>query len=93
MDEVKKILSNPILRTGLKMAAPEVALGIDLAMLLFGSLGARKPSIAALLRVIDQRLAVILKELAETESRLRRSELEIRAHELLGLLNEWDKIN
>jgi hypothetical protein len=38
--------------------------------------------------VIDQRLASILKDLATTRSKHYKQECEIRAHELLGILND-----
>ena len=96
MEEVQKILQNPLVKAGLKVAAPEIALGVDLAILvvgsIFGSRKKKKPSAEKLLGAIDKRLADILKDLALTKSKGFRQECEIRAHELLGILNEWEKI-
>ena len=96
MQEVQKILSNPLVSAGLKIAAPEIALGVDLAVTVVGSLFGsrrRKPSATKLLAAIDKRLAKVLEDLATTESKHYRRECEIRAHELLGVLNEWEKLN
>lgn len=96
MDEVQKVLNNPLVRNGLKVVAPEIGLGVDLAMTVVGGLFGsrrRKPSAQQLLAVIDKQLAGILKDLATTESKHYRRECEIRAHALLGVLMEWDKIN
>jgi hypothetical protein len=32
MEEVQKVLNNPVIRQGLKVAAPELALGVELAV-------------------------------------------------------------
>ncbi len=89
MDEVNKILSNPIVSGGLKIVAPQIALGIELIRSLFSS--SSKPSLKQLLSAIDSQLASLLKELATTKSKFRRQELEIRIHTILSILNEWDK--
>jgi len=94
MDAVTKILSNPVLRQSLKILVPQVALGVDLAVTLVGAYlktRKRKASIEKLLKAIDTRLAVVLERLATTESKGVRQECEVRAHELLGVLNEWHK--
>ena len=96
MNEVQKVLQNPVIRAGLKIAAPEIALGVDLAVTIAGSLFGsrkRKPSAQKLLFVIDKRLATVLEALATTTSEHYRREYEIRAHELLGILNEWEEID
>lgn len=94
MDEVAKILSSPAVRAGLKVVAPEIGLGVDLAITivkgLFGS--GRKPKAESLVAVLDKQLAGLLKELATTKSKLRQQELEIRIHALLGIILEWDKL-
>ncbi|MCV0439710.1 MAG: hypothetical protein K5880_13875 [Hydrogenophaga sp.] len=95
MDEVQKVLQNPLVRTGLKTVAPQVALGVDLAVTVVGGLFGsrkRKPSAAKLMAVIDKQLAKVLEDLATTESKHYRNECEIRAHTLLGVLMEWDRI-
>ena len=94
MDEVAKILGNPAVRAGLKVVAPEIGLGLDLAVTivngLFGS--RRKPKVEKLVAVMDKQLAGYLKELTTTKSKLRQQELEIRIHTLLGIILEWDKL-
>ena len=91
MQEIQKLLSNPLIRHGLKVVAPELAIGIDLVSSFF-SATAWEPSVEDMLAVIDKRLAVILEGIATTTSKRKRRRLEIRAHELLGILNEWEKI-
>lgn len=94
MDAVTRILSNPAVRKGLLVAAPEIALAVDLAVTIvkaFLKTRKRKSSVKKLLEAVDARLAVVLEELATTESKGMRKECEIRAHELLGVLNEWHK--
>jgi hypothetical protein len=98
MQEVQKLLSNPLIRYGLRAAAPEVAVGIELIMGTVGAImGSKKrvpyaKHLLALTTVIDKRLAEVLEVLATTKSKHRRREYEVRAHELLGILNEWEKI-
>lgn len=91
MDEVQKLLNNPVLRQGLKIVAPEIGLGVDLVVGLFGA-AKKEHSAKQLMSVIDKELAKVLEDLATTESRHYRRECEIRAHTLLGVLMEWDKI-
>ena len=91
MNEVLTILSNPLILQGLKIASPSVCLGVDVALAIINN--KTKPSVAALLSVIDKQLALILKELSSVKSAYRKQELEIRAHTLLNILHEWDKIN
>ena len=90
MEEVKAILNNPIIKNGLRIAAPEIALGVEIISGLFSS--KRTTSAEQLLAVIDKELARVLETLATTESKNHRRECEIRAHTILGLLNEWEKI-
>ena len=98
MKEVQNILSNPLLKQGLKLVAPEIAIGIDLVVTAYNALlGGEKripyaKHLLALTTVIDKRLAVLLEDLATTKSKARRRRCEIRIHELLGILNEWEKI-
>jgi len=95
LNNVQSVLNNPIVRQGLMIAAPEIALGIDLVVTITkGLFGSRKhsPSALELITIIDKRLAELLQQLATTKSRIMRSELEIRVHELLGILNSISKI-
>jgi hypothetical protein len=89
LNEVKKILSNPIVKTGLRVVAPELVIGVDLALSVADGLFKSKPSTETLVSVVDKRLAEMLSEIATTESKHYRRECEIRAHELLFILNEW----
>ena len=93
MQEVQKLLSNPVFQLGLKAVAPEIAIGLDLIIAATSAfMGMGDDGVDMLLSVIDERLAEVLKELATTKSKHRRREYEVRAHELLGILNEWEKI-
>lgn len=93
MDEVTKILSSPAVRAGLKIAAPEIGLTVDLVLTIVNGLfkARRKPKLDDLLAVMDKQLAVMLQELSTTKSKFRQQELEIRIHTLLGVILEWDK--
>jgi hypothetical protein len=98
MEQVQRLLNNPLFKTGLRIAAPEVAVGVELLMSTVGAIMGSKDRVPyakhllALTTVIDRRLAEVLEKLATTESKYRRREYEVRAHELLGILNEWEKI-
>jgi L-cysteine desulfidase len=92
---VDAVLSNPVIRTGLKVAAPEVALAVDALRALTGGLFSKRQHAASeVIGVMDQRLAVYIQELAKKEtSKSRKKELEVRIHELLGVLDAWDKVS
>ena len=93
MEEVRKILQNPIVRNGLRIVAPEIGVGIDLVLLVADVLFAsNEPGVQQLLAVIDRQLAGILEQLVEVRTEAQKQELEIRAHTLLGILNDWGKI-
>lgn len=93
MEAVNAVLKNPLIKNGLAIAAPEIAIGVELVSGIFGGLlGSNKRSAEQLLAVIDQELANVLKDLATTKSKHFRRECEIRAHTLLGILMEWDKV-
>lgn len=95
MDEVTKLLNNPTIKAGLRVFAPEISLGLDLAVTVISSLfgrGQRKPKVEHLYAAVDRELAKVIKELATTKSKPYRQELEIRAHTLLGIIFEWEKI-
>ena len=93
MQEIQNLLRNPIIRHGLRLSAPEVAIGVEALILIISGVQKRKKraKLENLLAMIDQRLAKVIEELATTESEHMKTECEIRAHELLGLLNEWEK--
>jgi hypothetical protein len=94
VEKVTDILNDPIVRAGLAVASPEVALGIELVLGVTEALfGPKPPTVSMLLAVIDKQLADLLSELATNPSHLRKKELEIRTHELLRLLNNWGKIS
>lgn len=89
LSNVQQVLSNPVLRQGLKIVAPEVSIALEI----IDSLFIESPPLASdVLKIIDLRLADLLKQLATKQSDLLRNELEIRIHELLGVLNAWNKI-
>ena len=93
MEEVTKILRNPLVRSALGIAAPEVAIGVELIVGVADSLfGSNEPRAQELLAIIDRRLADVLRQLAEVRTKTHRHELEVRAHTMLGILNEWGKI-
>lgn len=92
--KVNGVLSNPAVKTGLRLAGPQASLiaeGVQALMLTFAS---AKPTHkeADVLDLIDTRAAELIQELAETKSRSRRSELEIRLHELLEIGQRWDRV-
>lgn len=89
LSNVQSVLSNPVLRQSLKIIAPEVSIALEIVNSLFLK---QEPIASDVLRIIDLRLADLLKQLTITKSELLRSELEIRIHELLGILNAWNKI-
>lgn len=89
LSNVQDVLSNPVIRQGLKIVAPEIAIALEIVQGLFGK---KKPQASDVLKIIDARLADLIRQLATTKSRLLRNELEIRIHELLGILNSWNKI-
>ena len=88
LSNVQAVLNNPLVKQGIRVASPEVALGLEIIEGLFA-----KPMREAseVLKVIDKRLAELLKQLAESKSKLAIRELEVRIHELLEILNEWSK--
>ena len=95
MLKIEGVLNDPVVRQGLTIAAPEVVLIADVAMAVIGGLfGSRKkkPTAEMVLHIIDTRLAEILHSLSNSPSPALKRELETRAHELLGILNEWEKI-
>lgn len=95
LSKVDAALSNPAVRTGLRMASPEAALALDALRALTGGLFSKKTHAASeVLGVIDARLANYIRELARKGiSKPRKEELEIRIHELLGVLDAWDKVS
>lgn len=95
MRAVRDILNDPVLRHSLKIVAPELTLGVELAVALvdkFLENRKKSQSAKALVNLIDNRLAKVLRDLATSDSVHYRRECEIRAHELLGILNAWDKM-
>jgi len=94
MSQVNDIVSNPVLRQSLKLVSPQAGLILDLADLavaFFGGFRSRDRRLKAMIKVLDERIAALLKELGETESDLRRHEIEVTLLELLGVLNEFDR--
>jgi len=92
MDKVTELLANPAIRAGLTAVSPSLGLGIEAALAVVASLR-RKPGVAELLDIIDDRLAKVLKELATGNPPFfYKRELEIRAQQLLEIVIEWEKV-
>jgi len=95
LKNVEAVLGNPVVSMGLKMVAPQLAVGVDLLMSavdgLFSSRRASK-KLKNLSQAVDGRLAHLLEEIATTKSKHYRRECEIRAHEILHMLHEWEQI-
>ena len=90
-NKLSRLLADPIIKQGIAIASPQAALILGVLESLGGAFG-KKPSARILLDIIDRRLASITTKLAnEKTSDLHRKELEIRLHEILGILNEWEK--
>ena len=92
MQQVQNLLNNPVFKLTLKAIAPEIAIGLDLIVKTIGDIMGSYDPLDALLSVIDERLAEVLQELSSTRSEFHRRNLEVRAHELLGILNEWEQV-
>lgn len=92
MDRVTELLANPVIRAGLTTVSPNLGLGIEATLAVVSSLK-HKRGVAELLDIIDDKLAKILKELATNQPPpFYKRELEIRAHQLLEIVVEWEKI-
>lgn len=93
MEQVTKLLSDPALRAGLNVVAPQLGLALDLVgtvvKTIFG--GKHKLRIESVIAIIDRQLVEHIKELTTTKSKTRQLELEIRIHTLLGIILELDK--
>jgi len=94
LDKVSALLNNPLFKQGLKIAAPELVIGVELlttAGALFSS-GRRGPKASDLVADADEALAKQLEILADPKSSavLQRN-TEIRVHTLLGLLTQWSR--
>lgn len=91
LSSVNAILGSPAVRAGLKIAAPELTLAVDLARLVGATLTRpRSRQARELVAAIDERVAEYIGKLADpTSSKAIKRELEIRTHELLGVLQAW----
>jgi hypothetical protein len=92
LNEVNNILSNPLVSQGLKLAAPEIMLGVQLLGNVGGIFKKKNSKIQGMIGAVDKRLAENLETLATTQSDALKAECEIRCHELLGILNLWSKL-
>lgn len=92
---IDSVLGNPLVRAGLRTVSPEAALAVDAIRLLAGGLIRKRGHAASeVIAVMDQRFAGYIKELTkENTSAPRKRELEVRIHELLGVLDAWDKVS
>lgn len=86
MDEVIELLNNPLIKSGLMTVAPELGAAVT-----FLSDIVLPNDNSEIVKIIDNRLAVVLKYLATAKSNHLIEEYEIRAHELLHLLFTWEK--
>jgi hypothetical protein len=92
MDKVTELLSNPAIRAGLSAVSPSLSLGVEAVLAIVSSLR-RKPGVDELLAIIDDKLAKALRELAtKNPPFFYKRELEIRAHQLLEIVMEWEKV-
>lgn len=92
LSKVNAVLSNPVIRTGIKVASPEVGLALEIVRTFSSTQRTRTAN--EVIKVIDQRLSEHLHMLGDQGiSKGFRSELEIRVHELLGTLDAWDKVS
>jgi hypothetical protein len=89
MEKVTKILTNPAIKAGLKIAAPELVLGLDLVVSTFSF--KKKRRVKKIVRILDKHLAAAIETIATTDSSSLRKEYEIRAHEILSIFNEWNQ--
>lgn len=92
---VDAVLGNPAVRAGLRIASPEAALAVDVVRALASGLIQKRGHAASeVVAVIDQRFAGYIRDLTQKGiSEPRKRELEIRIHELLGVLDAWDKVS
>ncbi len=92
MDKVTELLTNPVMRAGLAAVSPNLGLSVEATLAVVSSLR-RKPGVTELLDIIDDRLVKVLKALATTNPPFfYKRELEIRAHQLLEIIMEWEKV-
>jgi len=92
LDQVASTLNNPVVAAGLRLVAPELVWGVQAMQLVFGG-RRRRPSAKKVLVVLDKRLSELITELSRPRSDAHRKELEIRIHEILHVLQEWDKLS
>lgn len=88
MDEITRTINNPAVKSGLMLLAPEIAFGVQAVVGLFSLWTKHKPDVTDVLSIIDRQVAAMLEELSHSKSKLRREELEIRIHTLLGVLTK-----
>ena len=92
MDRVTELLSNPAIRAGLTAISPSLSVGVEAALVIASSFR-HKPGVADLLNIIDEKLAKVLRQLTtEDPPFFYKRELEIRAHQLLEIMVEWEKV-
>lgn len=91
---VGRVLDNPIVKAGLRLAGPQASLiadGLKALMLAFGGRRKRKYKAKDVFKIIDKRAAELIETLATTRSKHERDEVEIRLHELLEIGQRWDR--
>jgi|KBSSwiStaDraftv2_1062776.scaffolds.fasta_scaffold42619_5 hypothetical protein len=88
MDEISRAINNPAVKAGLMLVAPEIVFGVQAVVGLFSVWTKHKPDAHDILSIIDRQVASMIEELSTSKSKLRREELEIRIHTLLGVLTK-----
>lgn len=83
---LNNLLSNSTFTTALGIVAPQI---VPFLPILNGLCGFRLKKDTN--QILENRLALVLKEITETKSPSKVQELEIRLHELLGIILEAKK--
>lgn len=87
MDKIKNIINNPVVMTAINSSSPQLYVALNVLYSIFAK---DPPNVNTLVKVIDDKLNHILKELAEKQPLFYKRELEIRAHQLLEVLVLWN---
>lgn len=91
MDKLRLTLNNPIILTGLKLVSPELVTLGQMVAGVFSKRG-KKRELNKLLQVIDEEIADCLERLSNAKSSAMKNELQIRVHELLHVLQKWERV-
>lgn len=95
MNKVSNLLSNPAVVSGLRLVAPQLSTTIGLLSAVGATLfaGGEQKTAAHVLEYVDDRIAELIQSISGSThvSEAKARECEIRIHELLELLFQWDK--